>query len=43
MATQSDTFRKPESGMWDFFVKNCNGNVKPGRWCDNARDPLVDG
>ena len=30
MATQSDEFRKPETGMWEFFVKHCNKGAKPG-------------
>lgn len=29
LATQSDEFRKPGAGMWDFFVENCNAGVKP--------------
>ena len=30
IAPQKDEMRKPEKGMWEFFVENCNGGVKPG-------------
>lgn len=29
MATLEDDFRKPGTGMWDFFCSNCNGDVQP--------------
>ena len=29
MATQKDEFRKPETGMWDFFVANMNAGITP--------------
>ncbi|KAK9816622.1 hypothetical protein WJX72_002886 [[Myrmecia] bisecta] len=28
-ATGQDELRKPEPGMWHFFVKNCNGGIAP--------------
>lgn len=28
IATQKDSNRKPETGMWEFFTENCNGGVK---------------
>lgn len=28
IATQKDDNRKPETGMWNFFVENCNDGVK---------------
>lgn len=28
IATQKDSNRKPETGMWDFFTSNCNGGVE---------------
>lgn len=30
MATNKDEFRKPETGMWKFFIENGNDNVEPG-------------
>ena len=30
MATQKDDMRKPEIGMWEFFVREGNGGTKPG-------------
>lgn len=30
VATQKDDFRKPERGMWDFFVEHGNEGVSPG-------------
>ena len=30
IATQKDDFRKPERGMWDFFVEHGNQGVAPG-------------
>lgn len=30
MATQKDNLRKPETGMWDFFVREGNGAQQPG-------------
>ena len=30
MATQKDDMRKPEIGMWEFFVREGNGGKKPG-------------
>lgn len=29
--TMDDHYRKPERGMWDFFVSRFNGGVAPGR------------
>ena len=29
MATQDDDFRKPNPGMWTFFVEHLNGGVEP--------------
>lgn len=29
-ATQKDDFRKPERGMWDFFVERGNEGTAPG-------------
>lgn len=29
IATASDIYRKPEKGMWDFFVSELNGYVQP--------------
>lgn len=29
-ATKNDELRKPEPGMWEFFVANCNKGVVPG-------------
>ena len=29
-ATLKDSFRKPERGMWDFFVEHGNEGVDPG-------------
>ena len=29
MATQDDDFRKPNPGMWTFFVEHLNGGVAP--------------
>lgn len=29
-ACGKDNFRKPGTGMWDFFVENLNGGVSPG-------------
>ncbi|GMH35945.1 hypothetical protein BSKO_03813 [Bryopsis sp. KO-2023] len=29
LAPGTDEMRKPDRGMWDFFVKNCNGGVEP--------------
>ncbi|GAB4822297.1 hypothetical protein N2152v2_009343 [Parachlorella kessleri] len=31
MATQSDNFRKPNTGMWDWFVEKCNAGVQPDK------------
>ncbi|PNH07342.1 Bifunctional polynucleotide phosphatase/kinase [Tetrabaena socialis] len=28
-ATLEDNFRKPASGMWEYFCRNCNGGVRP--------------
>ena len=28
VATSEDHYRKPNTGMWDYFVKNLNGGVK---------------
>lgn len=30
IAPAKDEMRKPEKGMWDFFLENCNGDVTPG-------------
>ena len=30
MATQDDDFRKPNTGMWTFFVESLNDGVAPG-------------
>ena len=30
MATRDDEFRKPNAGMWTFFVEHLNGGVEPG-------------
>ena len=30
MATAEDDFRKPNTGMWTFFVEHLNGGVAPG-------------
>lgn len=30
--------RKPEPGMWDFFVENLNGGVQPGK-CSTLATP----
>ena len=30
-ATQKDELRKPERGMWDFFVEHGNDGVAPGK------------
>lgn len=33
MATQKDELRKPEPGMWGFFVQHLNKGVQPDlRW-----------
>lgn len=33
MATSKDEYRKPERGMWDFFVQHLNAGVAPDiRW-----------
>lgn len=29
-AAGRDNFRKPGTGMWDYFVENLNGGVSPG-------------
>jgi len=29
-ATLKDSYRKPERGMWDFFVEHGNEGVEPG-------------
>jgi bifunctional polynucleotide phosphatase/kinase len=31
MATEKDHLRKPETGMWDFFVANLNKGVAPNK------------
>jgi len=31
MATEKDHLRKPETGMWDFFVENLNKGVAPNK------------
>jgi len=38
LATAKDTWRKPGSAMWDYFVENCNGNTKPDQYffCGDA-------
>ena len=28
VSTAYDSFRKPNTGMWDFVCKSCNGEVK---------------
>ncbi|KAL9981084.1 hypothetical protein ACROYT_G009743 [Oculina patagonica] len=28
VATSKDAYRKPNTGMWEFFCQNCNGDVK---------------
>lgn len=35
MATGKDDFRKPERGMWDFFVQNMNGGAAPDLRCSS--------
>ncbi len=30
MATAEDDFRKPNTGMWKFFVEHLNDGVAPG-------------
>ena len=30
MATQEDDYRKPNTGMWRFFVDELNGGAAPG-------------
>ena len=30
LATTKDQYRKPSTGMWEVFVENGNGAVKPG-------------
>lgn len=29
LAPQKDCYRKPESGMWEYFTASCNGGVEP--------------
>ena len=31
MATNKDNLRKPDTGMWDFFVANLNSGVAPNK------------
>jgi len=45
MATNKDKTRKPETGMWDFWVQHGNGGVQPGlhktpRCCRDALCPM---
>lgn len=28
VATSKDAYRKPSTGMWEFFCQSCNGDVK---------------
>lgn len=30
LATNKDSFRKPETGMWSHFVEHGNGGTEPG-------------
>ena len=33
--------RKPETGMWDFFVEHLNDGVQPGKCIFPMLDPFV--
>lgn len=43
MATQKDDMRKPEIGMWEFFVREGNGGKKPGSQLFCARSVVWSG